>query len=222
MPWPDLRSPAAAPLAAVLLAAGEGRRLGVPKALLTLRGRWMLPSLVRALREGGAAEVTIVHRASERAALLAGGLDRVARLAEHPDPTRGRSSSLRCGLEHVAPGTAVLVHPCDVPLLSPQAVATLVAAWRAHPQRDGLAARLVTPGGRGGHPLLLGGARADAARTLADEDSLRALLHRDPAARLDVSLRGDPGPFLDVDTPEQHALLESLIASGVQSGTDQR
>lgn len=210
------------PLAAVLLAAGAGRRLGAPKALLELNGRWMLPSLIHALRAGGAAIVHLVIRAELRPILEARGLDRAARLIVNPAPERGRNSSIRLGLETIPPGTAVLIHPCDVPLISAQAVAALVAAWAQHPRRDALAARLVTPGGKGGHPLLLGCARAAEAAVLDDQASLRHLLHREPAARLDVTLRGDPGPFLDVDTPEQRSLLESLLPAAPQSGTDQR
>lgn len=218
---PDDPPPSRAAPEAVLLAAGAGRRLGSPKALLELRGRWMLPSLVMALREGGAASVTVVVREQELELLRARGIERLARLVVNPAPERGRSSSLRCGLAALDADAAVLIHPCDVPLLAARAVAALVAAWQAHPQRDALAARLITPGGRGGHPLLLGRARAAEARTLEDGESLRALLHRHPAARLDLTWRGDPGPFLDVDTPEQHALLESFLP-GDQSGTAQR
>ncbi len=164
----------------------------------------------------------IVIRDEMRAELRARGIESEARLCVNPAPERGRSSSLRCGLEALPADCAVLIHPCDVPLLSAQAVATLVEAWQGHPRRDELAARLVTPSGRGGHPLLLGGTRAAEARALGDQDSLRTLLHRDPRTRLDVVLRGDPGPFLDVDTPEQLELLESLLPPPAQSGTDQR
>jgi nicotine blue oxidoreductase len=216
-------SPDRPPLAAVLLAAGAGQRLGAPKALLELRGRWMLPSLVLALRGGGAAEVVVVIREAERAELEARGLATWARLVVNPEAARGRAGSVRCGLAALRVGAAALIHPCDVPLLAAQAAAALVEAWRAHPRRDELAARLVTPGGRGGHPLLLGAQRVREALRLAEGESLRSLLHRDPALRLDVTWRGDPGPFLDLDTPEQRALLESLMpAPEDQSGTAQR
>lgn len=217
MPLPDHPR-----LAAVLLAAGAGSRLGIPKALLELRGRWMLPSLVSALRSGGAEEVAVVIREEERATLRARGLEALARLVVNPQPERGRASSLRYGLAALPPDCAVLIHPCDVPLLSAGAVAALVQAWAADPRRDALAARPITPGGRGGHPLLLGPRRVAEARALADGDSLRSLLHRDPALLLDRVARGDPGPFLDVDTPKQRALLEALLPEGDQSGTAQR
>lgn len=219
MPSPEPR------VSAVVLAAGAGRRLGAPKALLELRGRWMLPSVLRALIAGGASDLVVACRVQEFDELRRRGLPEPARLQVVSDPERGRSASLRAALETVAAENAVLIHPCDVPLLSPAAVATLLGAWRARPDRDRLAARLVTPGGRGGHPLLLGFLRAREARALANGATLREILHQDPATRLDRVWRGDPGPFLGVDTPEQLRLLESLLAGAEgssQSGTDQR
>lgn len=212
-----------APLAAVLLAAGSGARLGRPKALLELHGRWMLPSLVRALASGGAREVFVVARPDEAEELARRGLPQPAQIVANPEPQRGRGASLALGLARCSARAGVLVHPCDVPLLAVDAVRALVRAWSERSDRDRIAARLITPGGRGGHPLLLGRERAEEARGLPEGASLRDVLHRDPALRLDLPWRGDPGPFLDVDTPEQLALIESLLdRAGDQSGTDQR
>lgn len=198
-------------LEAILLAAGAGRRLGQPKALLELRGAWMLPRLVAVLAAAGARRVHVILRAQEEALVRARGLPEAAQIVVNPAAESGRGSSVRIGLAQVPEGCAALVHPCDVPLLGLAAAAGLVAAWARAPDSAQLAARLVTPTGRGGHPLLLGGARVAEARRLGPEQSLRALLHADPARRLDVVLRGDPGPFLDVDTREHLQLIESLL-----------
>jgi len=200
-------------LEAILLAAGAGRRLGQPKALLEIRGRWMLPALVTALSAAGSRTVHVVLRPQEEAEVRARGLPEPARIVLNPEPERGRGSSVRLGFAAAPQDCAVLVHPCDVPLLGAAAAARVVAAWLRATERDELAARPVTPSGRGGHPLLLGRARAAEARLLGPDQSLRELLHRDPSRRLDVLVRGDPGPFLDVDTPEQLQLLESLLPS---------
>ncbi len=213
----------AASLEAVLLAAGAGSRLGTPKALLTVRGVWILPRLVSALARGGASRVHVVLRATEYAELRARAWPPETALHAHDTPEDGRTSSLLLGLAAVPQEAAVLIHPCDVPLLSASAVRRLVSAWSARTDRDLLAARLVTPGGRGGHPLLLGHTRVKEARALQHHDSLRTLLHTDPARVLNVAHPSDPGPFLDVDTPEQLALIESLLAeSPSHSGKDQR
>jgi len=200
-------------LEAVVLAAGAGRRLGQPKAALHLGGRWMLPSVVAALRQGGARRVLVVLGPTAREAIAGLGDPGADLLVDNPRPEEGRTGSLHRALPHLSPELdGLLVHPCDVPLLSGLAVAALVQAWARLPDRAGLAARPVTPSRRGGHPLLLGADRLEELRRLPPDRPLRELLHADPARRLDVPLAGDPGPFLDVDTPEQAAFLESLLA----------
>jgi len=206
---------------AVLLAAGAGRRLGTPKAFLELHGRWTLPPLVAALLGGGARRVAVVLPPGGRDAVVERGLAETEGLVlvENPAPERGRTGSLHLGLEALAARDAVLVHPADVPLLSARVVARLLGAWAAAPDRDRLVARPVTPTRRGGHPLLVGAARLGEVRALASDAPLRAVL--EPAEqRLDVVLRGEAGPFLDVDTPEQLALLEGLL--GGQGSASQR
>jgi molybdenum cofactor cytidylyltransferase len=201
-------------LDAILLAAGHGRRLGAPKAGLELRGRWMLPALVHALRAGGADRVVLVLSAGAERAIAERpphGADAVVR---NPDPDAGRTGSLLAGLDAVDTEVdGVLVHPCDVPLLAPRVVHRLISAWSAHADRAELLARPVTPAGRGGHPLLVGSARLTRLRQFGPDQPLRQLLDEDRSRVLDVAISGDPGPFFDVDTAEQLALLENLLES---------
>lgn len=199
---------------AILLAAGSGRRLGLPKALLELQGIWMLPRLVEVLRAGGCHKVVVVVREQDLPILEArGGIDG-ATFRVNPDPDAGRTGSVLCGLQELceAPSReAILIHSCDIPLLSAEAVHQLIRSWQQEERRADLAARLVTPGGKGGHPLLLGRAQVERLQEFTADRPLRDLLHEDPDRVLSVVRRGDPGPFLDVDTPEQLELLESLL-----------
>ncbi|MHC4824162.1 MAG: nucleotidyltransferase family protein, partial [Planctomycetota bacterium] len=84
-------------------------------------------------------------------------------------------------------------------------------AWARCSNPQSLLARPVTPGGKGGHPLLLGADHIAKLRTFPADRPLRDLLRDAPDSILNVLRRGDPGPFLDVDTPEQLELLESLL-----------
>jgi len=208
-------------LEAILLAAGAGRRLGVPKAALELKGRWMLPRIVSALRRGGAQRVVLVLSAPARAAIEGMGPTGADCEILNPDPEAGRTGSILCGLDRIGTGIAgVLLHPCDVPLLTPEAVARLIRAWKALPRPETMLARPVTPGGRGGHPLLVGSERLARLRAFPPDRPLRDLVHEDPARLLDLPLHGDPGPFLDVDTPEQRQLIESLLESPSRNPAD--
>jgi CTP:molybdopterin cytidylyltransferase MocA len=142
----------------VLLAAGAGRRMGGPKALL--RDRSGVPWLDRAvgvLLDGGCAGVTVV---------LGAAADEAARLLEEvgwsDDPAvdvvraddwdEGMGASLRAGLRAVADSDAdaVLVSLVDLPDVGADVVRRLAAG--ASP------ASLVraTYDGSPGHPVLLG------------------------------------------------------------------
>lgn len=199
------------PVHAVLLAAGSGTRLGYPKAALQVGGKWMLPDLVRNLRMGGAARVSLV--------LSSAALDAIADLG-HPDaddeiinphPELGRTSSLQAGLSKVESGHALLIHNCDIPLLRAEVVHKLIHSWSRMASPQSSLVRPVTGGGRGGHPLLIGGRLLPEIAALDANQSLRDLLHRHRDSTLDVKIADDPGPFLDVNTREQLELIETLL-----------
>ncbi|GDY29656.1 nucleotidyltransferase family protein [Gandjariella thermophila] len=143
--------PSPAPVAGLLLAAGAGRRFGMPKALVSWRGRLLVERAADVLHQAGCAPVVAVLGASAaeiraRAALPG------TRLVDNPDWPTGMGSSLRAGLEALA-GTAtpaVLVLPVDVPGVTADAVRRLGAL--AAP--DALAR--ATYHGAPGHPVLIG------------------------------------------------------------------
>ncbi len=200
---------------AILLAAGAGRRLGYPKALLEVHGRWMLPRIVDSLRAGGCRSVVVVTRPELLADIAKRGGCGADEMVLNAQADQGRSGSIQRGLDAVLAVVrqpeAVVIHPCDIPLLSADAVRQLLVHWLQAPKRESLVARLVTPGNRGGHPLLLGAGRYAEVQALEPDQPLRDVVHQDPSRRLDVARKSDPGPFLDVDTPEQLQLLESLL-----------
>ncbi|HEX4977678.1 MAG TPA: nucleotidyltransferase family protein [Nocardioides sp.] len=147
-------------VAGVLLAAGGGRRMGTPKALLRdERGVPFLDRAVGTLLDGGCAEVTVVlgAAADEARALLDrdGWLDDEAvTVVEASDWDTGMGASLRAGLEGMTHRPAVdvaLVSLVDVPDVGPDVVARLcgVAAGPSTLAR-------ATYHGRPGHPVLLG------------------------------------------------------------------
>ncbi|MFK5956351.1 MAG: NTP transferase domain-containing protein [Planctomycetota bacterium] len=199
------------PCDAILLAAGSGRRLGMPKAFLELKGTWMLPRLVEALHQGGCRNIHVVVREQDVVQLKRRNDWKHASFVVNPDPNAGRTGSALCGLAALNHADAVMVHSCDIPLLSADAVAQLLHAWRQCDQPDRALARLTTPGGKGGHPLLLGKNQVQTLRDFELKQSMRDLLRQDPTSVLNVVRRGDPGPFFDVNTREQLELLESLL-----------
>lgn len=145
------------PVAGLLLAAGAGRRMGMPKALVAYRGRLFVESAADVLAAGGCAPVTVV---------LGAEADRVRATAElgsygvvvNPGWAEGMGASVRVGLRALATQAdviAAVVLPVDVPGVTPAAVARLVAL--ASPPVLARASFDGVPG----HPVLLGRAHWD-------------------------------------------------------------
>jgi CTP:molybdopterin cytidylyltransferase MocA len=136
----------------LLLAAGAGRRMGMPKALVSDdTGSWLVRG-VATLRDGGCTRVTVVLGAeAERALPLVADLDVTVVVAE--DWAEGMGASLRAGLGSLADSSesGVVVSLVDLPDLVPDVVGRVVAA------ADGPAALArAAYDGRPGHPVLLG------------------------------------------------------------------
>ncbi|MDQ2852918.1 MAG: nucleotidyltransferase family protein [Actinomycetota bacterium] len=136
--------------AGLLLAAGAGRRMGRPKALVSdERGGW-LARAVDAL--AGCATVTVVLGAgAEEAVRLLGPYDVTVVVAT--DWADGMGCSLAAGLRHLVDGeaTRAVVSLVDLPDVG----ADVVRRVRAHPGRTETLAR-ATYLGHPGHPVLLG------------------------------------------------------------------
>ena len=136
----------------LLLAAGAGRRMGTPKALVSDgAGSWLVRG-VATLQQGGCARVTVVLGAeAERARPVLVGLDVEVVVAS--EWAEGMGASLRAGLASLA-GSAddgVVVSLVDLPDLVPDVVTRVIAAG---PGPAALAR--ATYDGTPGHPVLLG------------------------------------------------------------------
>lgn len=189
----------------IILAGGASSRMGRTKALLPLGGREVfLERITATLRRAGLEDVI---------AVLGGDADAVAeaasrwsdppRLVINPQPELGQLSSLQAALRVAAvPGvTAAMVTLVDLPLVSAETVAALLAAYRT---ADAPLVRPVSDDDRHGHPVIF-------PRSLFPE-----LLRADPRHSvkpvlaghrwLDVPVR-DEGAFDDIDTPEDYERL---------------
>jgi CTP:molybdopterin cytidylyltransferase MocA len=184
----------------LVLAAGAGRRYGMPKALVPYRGRLLVQRAAAVLASGGCDDVLVVLGAdADRVRAAAPDLPRTV---ENPDWATGMGSSLRAGLTALAGATgeeaspaATVVLLVDMPGVTPAAVRRLVAL--AEPG----ALAMGGYGERRGHPVLLGrdhwgGVAATAAGDRGARDYLRA--HQDI---LHVVPVGDVADDADVDEP---------------------
>jgi len=170
---------------ALLLAAGQSRRMGAFKPLLPFGSSNVIRTCLNNLRAGGVAEITIVvgHRADDLKASLA-ELDYV-RFATNPDPFSEMSASIECGVGSVSDAAkAVLIALTDQPAIPGSVVSQIVDAWHA-------GAKLVIPefNRRGGHPVLIDLDYREELLRLDPETGLKGFFdaHRDQVVRLKVN-----------------------------------
>jgi CTP:molybdopterin cytidylyltransferase MocA len=115
-------------VAGILLAAGEGSRLGQPKALVEIAGQRLVDRGLRMLRAGGADPVVVVTGAAP--------VDVPGALVVHnPAWPTGMGSSLTAGLSALRTlppdeCSAAVIALADQPLVSPACVKRLIASHR--------------------------------------------------------------------------------------------
>ncbi|GFJ92789.1 nucleotidyltransferase family protein [Phytohabitans rumicis] len=182
----------------MLLAAGAGRRYGMPKALARRDGRLMVEWAADTLREGGCAPVVVVLGAAAEQVRAEARLD--ATTVDNVDWATGMGSSLRTGLASLD-GTrvsAAVVLLVDLPGVTATAVRRLAAL--AAP--DALV--MAGYGDRRGHPVLLGRDHWAGVAALAVGDVGAKPYLSAHAAAVRVVPCDDVADDRDVDVPEEH------------------
>jgi nicotine blue oxidoreductase len=178
-------------LAAVILAAGAGKRLGgQSKALLRVGNEYLADRMTRIFEQAGVRSIYLVLRD----AALAEKLTRPCNVVINPNPEHGQFSSLQCGLRAASDCEAVFFTPVDYPALQASTPAELVAAWRS--DDDVIAPEFE---GKHGHPVLMSAAHIPRALGMAPTATARDLLSQLHLRNIPV---GDCGILHDVDTPE--------------------
>src|ERR1700682_1183606 len=196
-------------VAAILLAAGQSKRMGAFKPLLPFGEKTVIESCVDYLQRGGVETIVVVlgHRAEVIKEKLKGF---AVRFALNPDPESAMSESIAWGVREIpADCQATLIAPSDYPAIPPVVVATLLNSWRTR------AAKLLAPKyeGGGGHPVLVDLCFRDQLLQLDPQRGLRGLFdeHRGAILRAPVD-----SPYIarDIDTWEDYrALYQSVFGS---------
>ncbi len=139
------------PLAVAILAAGESRRMGSPKALLSYRGKTFVEHLL---------EVTRHPRVGIRRVVLGAGAQAICdelnleakMIVLNPDWPKGQLSSIHAALRSLPPDSTggIILCPVDHPIISAALVSQLIEKF------DSSGEAIVLPAfrGRRGHPAI--------------------------------------------------------------------
>jgi molybdenum cofactor cytidylyltransferase len=191
---------------AVLLAAGEARRMGGrPKCLLELGGVPLIRRNLVALSGAGVDEVAVVlgHRADAIEPMLR---DFPVTILRNPDYAQGQMVSVHVGLTGLSERLdAVIVAMADQPLLNAQDVTDLIGAFK---KRGPASAVVPYVGGERGNPIILDAAVREAVLVGDVKFGCRQWLAANPERVL--RLEGNNRHYcVDIDSPEDIERFEA-------------
>jgi len=186
-------------IGAVVLAAGESKRMGVPKLLLPYRQTTIIEAVLAAVTASRVDTTVIVLGSSRRA--IRDKADRFpVSVAVNSRFREGMLSSIQKGIASLpdSPGATLIVLG-DQPDITPPVIDRLIKAWEAGCRG------IVIPvfGGKRGHPLLLDLKYRPEVKNLSPETGLRGLLQAHPDDILEVEM-SDGRILIDIDTPEDY------------------
>lgn len=212
---------APSPVAATILAAGLGRRLGGrPKAALQIGDRSLLERLSNALRAAGIEQIRIVLGPYPETLLPLAqrcGLQ----LLSHGRPETGLIDSQRLAIRaHLAQGQAqgrgqaqgqpqdLLLVLADLPWLQADHVRALLEHWQR--RAAGIEAQLPLVAGVRGHPVLLSWQAVGQIDALSPDAGIRDWLKAHPGL-VGPFISQQPAYITDLDTPADLAALEQAV-----------
>jgi CTP:molybdopterin cytidylyltransferase MocA len=188
-------------LAVAILAGGESRRMGSPKALLDYHGKTFVEHLIDATRHPrvGVLRVVLGAKAEEIRAQLP-FVDPASVVINQNWPT-GQLSSIRAAILSLptAETEGLMLCPVDHPMISQAAVSQLIAAF------DSTQKSVVLPiyEGRRGHPVIFRASLYEELLKASPEVGARQVVwaHADELAEV---LTEDKGVTLNIDDPASY------------------
>jgi molybdenum cofactor cytidylyltransferase len=187
-------------ISGILLAAGESRRMGSPKALLRYRGKTFIARICEAFLTAGVEELIVVLGARADELKRAIPVHPALRTVVNPHYFQGQLSSLMTGLGAVSSNSeAVIVNLVDHPLIATETFQALIASFRADP----LPILIASYNGKRGHPVLFSSQVYGELLAAPLDQGAKVVVRKDPSRVREIPL-DDPGILADIDTPEDY------------------
>ena len=191
-------------IAAIILSAGESRRMGTSKALLPIKGKPFIEQIISDLRASKVGQINVV---------LGYHPEEIQRKIHHlnvttlinKDYSKGQLSSLVTALR--ALGTeksgekidGALVHLVDHPFLDPSLINEIIDQFYAAKKL------IVVPSYRGkrGHPVLISSVLFSELLNAPLDQGAKSVVHAHRSETLEIPTE-DEGVVIDLDTPEEY------------------
>ena len=186
-------------IGAIILAAGESKRMKVPKMLLPFHGKTMLEKVIGNVLSSEVFH-TLVVLGSNRDEILGSISHLPVSHCYNENYRNGMLSSVQCGFKNLPEGfDAVLVFTGDQPFIEPEVINLVIRSFR----ETGKGIVIPVNGNRRGHPMLIGSRYRDVIGNLDDTAGLRSLAEIYKEDLFEVKTNS-PGILKDFDTEEDY------------------
>lgn len=187
-------------ISAIILAAGESKRMGQPKMLLPWGDRTVIEHVVTTFLKAGVEDIVVVTGGAREQVEKALEQYPVRKIHNPNYPTGEMLSSIQCGIREMHEGTqAVLIGLGDQPQVQEQSVRAICDTYKA------TASTLIVPSfqRKRGHPWLVTRLLWNELLTLKPHQTPRDFLNN-YADRIWYVNLDTPTILADMDTPEDY------------------
>jgi len=186
-------------LSAILLAAGESKRMGALKQLMPLGKSTLLEQAIDNLLNSSVDETIVVvgHKAQEITKAIA---SRPVKIVLNPNYQQGMSTSIIAGLKQLGPKSqAVMLAMGDQPLVESRTINQLIDAFKSHDK--GIA--VPTHRGRRGNPVIFAIKYKEELLKLKGDIGGREIIKSHPDDVLEVAVDSE-SVISDIDTRDDY------------------
>lgn len=200
-------------ISAILLGAGESKRMGVDKLTLSWGRETILEHCFKTLLRSEVQELVVVLSGRNKAAkhLIQG---KKAKILTNPCSRKGMSSSIRKGLLATSPRShGILIALGDQPFLKTRTINALIRVF------DRQKESIIVPAfqGKAGHPVIFHKAYKKELMNLRGDVGGRSIIEKHPEAVQVVRVRSN-GVVRDVDIWEDYEKSPKKVRKGVEEG----
>jgi molybdenum cofactor cytidylyltransferase len=184
---------------AIILAAGESKRMGSPKMLLPFKGFTMIENVISNV-SGSKVDKIMVVLGAERESIVELIRTKAVNYCYNENYKDGMLSSVICGFRNIPiDHSSVLVFQGDQPLITPKAINSVIEVYIS--SRKGIVIPVYE--GKRGHPILIDRKYSNEIKELNPAEGLRSLALKYPDDVLEVNT-DVAGILRDFDTYDEY------------------
>ena len=184
---------------AIILAAGESRRMGQPKMLLPFEGKTMIEKVIDNV-SGSKVENLMIVLGAERESIVKIIEELPVRYCFNDNYEAGMLSSVKCGFRNIPLNYAAsLVFQGDQPLITSKVIDGVIEAYLS----SGKGIVIPVYRNKRGHPILIDRKYGDEIEKLSPVKGLRSLAYKFPDDVLEVETN-ESGILRDFDTYDEY------------------